>query len=270
MQKDIHFYLTYTIARKVGIAAPDAEKIAWANQYTDELKDAQLHGIQTQAGIFDNWADRQIQLSVIVPFHFIPGDDPAKPWKTTPNSKRANNLIDEAIIQRNAMQLGIALHALQDTFSHQGFSGWREKLNACYNWYYIESKIPNVGHAELLVAPDVAHYVWTDPRNGKRIDNKTRAMSAARETYKHLLQFAKTNAKAMPWTNLSKALRPIFNLTNYGKRITELCKMAGKDKKWDFEKVTKKLLKANKPKFVKAANNHLALAMQSFANLPRT
>ena len=75
MQKDFHFYLTYVLSRKVGISVKDAEKIAWANQYTDDLTEADLHGIQTQSAILGNWADRQIQLSVLVPFHFIPGAD---------------------------------------------------------------------------------------------------------------------------------------------------------------------------------------------------
>ncbi len=178
MQKDVHFYLTYVLAKKLGLAAEDAEKIAWADQYTDDLTESELHEIQTQSAIAGNWADRQVQLSVLVPFHFIPGSDADYPWMTTSNNPRARELVRAA--RDNLLQLGIALHGLQDTFSHQGFSGWQEDLNSCFPWYYVESVLPNVGHAELRVIPDVVNYVWTDPRNGKRIDNKLRTMSAAK------------------------------------------------------------------------------------------
>jgi hypothetical protein len=43
MQKDIHFYLTYALAKKAGIDVEVAEKIAWANQHTDELTKAMLN-----------------------------------------------------------------------------------------------------------------------------------------------------------------------------------------------------------------------------------
>ena len=73
MQKDIHFYLTYLLCVRVGVSRKNAEKIAWANQYTDELTESKVYGIQTQSDEFGNWKDEQIQHSVLVPFHFIPG-----------------------------------------------------------------------------------------------------------------------------------------------------------------------------------------------------
>lgn len=160
MQKDVHFYLTYALARKLKIKNTEAEKIAWADQYTDNLKKPDLYEIQTQCGKLDNWHDPQIQMSVLVPFHFIPGNDAEHPWMTTPNNRRARQLVGAA--QNDPIRLGIALHGLQDTFSHQGFSGWRESRNSCFPWYYIESGLPNVGHAEMRVVPDVVNYVWTD------------------------------------------------------------------------------------------------------------
>ena len=195
---DVHFYLTYALSRKVGISASDAKIIAWANQYTDELTQADLYGIQTQSDVLGNWGDRQVQLSVLVPFHFIPGNDRTHPWKTTRNNNRVRQLVDSALRKKNPFQFGIALHGLQDTFSHEGFSGWREDLNSCYPWYYIQSGLPNVGHAELLVTPDVVNYIWTDPRDGRRIDNKKRTMSATKATYDFLVQFSGTIVTCPP------------------------------------------------------------------------
>ena len=173
-----------------------AKKIAWANYFTDELDDAKDYGIQTQCGLTGSWNDAQIQMSVIIPFHFMPGEDPEWPWKTVANNKRAGLLVKEALESKNPLRLGIALHTLQDTYSHQGFSGWREDRNSCYVWYAPLSAIPNVGHAEMRTAPDVVSEVWTDPRGEKtKVKNSDRAMKAAARTFQVLAQWnGTTNA----------------------------------------------------------------------------
>ena len=266
MQKDVHFYLTYALSRKAGMSAKDAEKIAWANQYTDDLTEADLHGIQTQSAILGNWKDRQVQVSVLVPFHFIPGSDPEHPWMTTRNSSRAQHLVEIAL--PDVFQLGIALHSLQDTFSHEKFSGWQENLNACYPWYYIESAIPNVGHAELRVTPDIVNCIWTDPRDGRRIDNKERTRKAAKATYEFLVKFCRPKTPPTTWRNLQKELKRIFKLESYDQRKHELRKLSG-NKRIRYKNVNKRLVPTHKSDFVHAARNHLAGAMKSFSDLPR-
>jgi len=268
MQKDVHFYLTYALSRKVGIPANDAEKIAWANQYTDDLTEADLHGIQTQSDIIGNWGDRQIQLSVLVPFHFIPGSDTTHPWMTTRNNFRARRLVKLAS-RKNLFQLGIALHGLQDTFSHQRFSGWQEDLNACFAWYYIDSAIPNVGHAELRVIPDVVNYVWTDPRDGRRIDNKKRTMGAAKASYDFLVKFFNPTINPDVWQNLRRELQQIFRLESYDERKKSLCILSG-NREIEYNKVNESLERSHKSDFIQAASNHLAEAMKLFRDLPWT
>jgi hypothetical protein len=265
MQKDVHFYLTYALAMKVGVPAKDAEIIAWADQYTDDLTVADLHGIQTQSDIVGNWADRQVQFSVLVPFHFIPGSDEKHPWMTVRNNWRARRLV--AASSKDLFQLGIALHGLQDTFSHETFSGWQEKLNSCFPWYYIESGLPNVGHAEMRVIPDVVNYVWTDPRNGKRVDNKKRAMSAAKATYDYLTKYFAPNNDPTLWQQLQGKLREFFQLESYDKRVDELCALSGNGQ-IDFKKVNEQFEKKHKADFIQAARNHLALTMRLFRDLP--
>jgi len=266
MQKDVHFYLTYALATNIGICSNEAEKIAWANQYTDDLTEADLHGIQTQSAVLGNWEDRQIQLSVLVPFHFIPGSDTDHPWMTTRNNSRTKKFVEIAL-KNNLLQLGIALHGLQDTFSHEGFSGWREDLNSCYPWYYIKSAIPNVGHAEMRVIPDVVNYVWTDPRNGRLIDNKKRTMAAAKATFNYLVKYYDHDIKPLLWNNLQKKLKLIFKMNSYDKRIDELSALSGNNK-IDYNKVNEKLEKKLKSEFIFAARDHLAEAMKLFSDLP--
>lgn len=220
MQKDFHFYLTYALARKVGINAKTAEIIAWADQYTDDLTKPDIHEIQTQSAILGNWKDKQIQLSVLVPFHFIPGDSEHF-WMVTRNCSRARALVK---IASNPFELGIALHVLQDTFSHENFSGWEERLNACQWFWYISNPTPNIGHADMGVTPDVINYIWTDPRSGKVIDNKKRALAAAKVTYQFLCDFCGSKSPEK-WGNIAPRLREIFKLTSYEQRKDELCKL---------------------------------------------
>ena len=268
MQKDIHFYVTYALAVKAGLTRPRATKIAWADYRTDEVTQAACYGIQTQLRIdplFGNWKDRQVQLSVLIPFHFIPGEDPKHRWKTTANSKNASLLV--AAAKKHLLQTGIALHVLQDTFSHQGFSGWQEPLNSCYPWYYPVSALPNIGHAEMRAAPDIACHVWTDPRTNQVVDNSIRAMAAAEATYAHLTSLVAPNVTPTPWDKIEPGLREIFHCADYDKRKDQLRKLAASPT-IRYSTVDKKATKKQKCAFAQAARAHLAAAMAILRPLP--
>ncbi|UCG58056.1 MAG: hypothetical protein JSU70_00845 [Phycisphaerales bacterium] len=271
MQKDFHFYVTYALARKAGCSAPDATTIAWANEYTDRQTKEDIYEVQTQCPKIDRWDDPQIQFTVLVPFHFIPGDDEKWPWKTTRNSPRAQMLTRAAEESQDLYRLGIMLHALQDTFSHEGFSGWREDKNSCYPWYYLKSLIPNVGHAEMLALPDMVDRVWRDPRTNKTVNNRIRALAAAKATFKSLVRARGNNANTTMPPSLERQLRRIFNLQNYDARKRELRKLSG-NPKIDYAKTDKRIGKDKKKKaaFVRAASAHLSAAVRTFEGLPRT
>jgi len=245
MQKDFHFYVTYFLARKAGI--PDARKIAWSNQYTDDLTAADLHGLQTQCKPLGNWSDKQIQISVLVPFHFIPG----KEWVVTPNNSLARSCVEQA---ETPFGLGIALHALQDTFSHQGWTGFEEERNACDKFWYptLERLIPNIGHADMRATPDVIDRIWTDPRTGKLIVNKERALECAKVTYSFLRE-----EKSPSWLKVMKELIPVFSLKKYDDRKDALRKLAGGPR---YSKLTYE--KNYKNDFISAARKHLARVME--------
>lgn len=241
MQKDIHFYLTFALAVKAGQA--DALTIAWADQYTDDLTKAQISGIQTQSAVLGNWSDRQIQNTVLVPFHFIPGSD----RMVVENNTLAQLLVEKA---GNPFELGIALHALQDTFSHQGFSGWDEPANSCFAWWYIQSITPNIGHAEMGAVPDMADMVWTDPRSGEFIDNKERALRCALKTY--------TALGGQNWPPVAKRLEGIFKLP-YDERKKEFQLLAGESVRYLHPSYSK--LKFER-EFIAAARKHLGRFMK--------
>lgn len=266
MQKDIHFYTTYALAIKCGLPAPVAAQIAWADQYTDEMTETDLYGIQTQSAMLGNWADRQIQLSVLLPFHFVPGDDGDRPWMVTADSVRVRQLVSAAIVNKCPFQLGIALHALQDSFSHQNFSGWQEKANACWPWYYLSSGLPNVGHAELGPVPDIVSSVWTDPRTNERIDNKKRALQAAWSTYQSLLRY-KYNTVVKQGDiplELSAAFVEIFNTPSYDERKERMQELLTDEQRVRYSRIKSGYVDEFGDKFITAASQHLAAAVGTF------
>lgn len=265
VQKDVHFYLTYALGMRMGIQAQEIELIAWADQYTDELTQPEPHGLQTQTSTLGNWAERQIQATVIMPFHFIPGDDPLRPWMTTPGSSKAKSLLKAA--EGEPLGLGIALHAYQDTFSHQGFSGWEEPLNQCFPWYSPEAALPNVGHAELRAIPDVVNYVWTDPRSGVKVDNKERAMQAAKGTWDCLSSIYAPQMGSSQWASLKPALKEIFGKESYDERVDALCRLSG-NPQVHYREVCTRMISLYQGRFANAAALHLSRVLDLCRDLP--
>lgn len=276
MQKDVHFCLTYILARRAGIKPPEAQQIAWADQYTDDLTEADLYGIQTQCEKIGNWGDRQIQLSVLIPFHFIPGGSHSSdwPWEVTENSARVQTLVKAALSRDDDLRpfsVGIALHALQDTFSHQGFSGWEEDKNSCYPWYYLKSALPNVGHTEMLVVPDIVDRTWVDPRSGTKIDNRKRAFGAAHATFLVLAEYAGVERPTTEWrknTELKQQLRRIFRGTDYDERKSALLALVD-TAPVRYSKISKRLGTKHEVAFMRAATEHLSEAIRACADLTR-
>lgn len=270
MQKDMHFYMTYAVARRVGVEADKACKLAWADQFTDDLTQAASYGIQTQTKVdlSGNWADGQIQLTVLVPFHFVPGEDHHAPWTTTPNCRIAGDLIDAASTSGNTLRFGIALHALQDTFSHAGFSGWREKANSCYEKSHPLSIVHNIGHAEMGTIPDEVHRVWIDPRSGDEIDNRKRAMACARATFDAIVCHLQPDVDPGQWCDLQSDLQPIFEMSSMGDRKDSLRSLAGVPE-LRYRDVTRDFSSLYDTDFPRAATDHLSLFLTYLNRLPR-
>jgi hypothetical protein len=267
MQKDVHFNLTYSLARRAGISKINAKKIAWANQFTDELTDADPFEVQTQVETSGDWYDMKTQYGVLIPFHFIPGDDVQNwQWMTTENNTRSREFVNDAISDKDAFQFGIALHSFQDTFSHQGFSGWREDRNSCYEWYHMSSVAPNVGHAEMRCIPDEVDKIWKDPRTDKKIDNKKRVLRAARETYYFLLKWQNVSNMREEWMRIKPEIQSAVTNKNYDKRKQQFNAISGDNIR--YSKITNNMENKYRSDFISSATKHLALAIKSFETLP--
>lgn len=277
-QQDFHFGVTYYLAHKLGYSSEQCRKIAWANWHTDCQTEADIYGLQTQVKLLGgNWNDSQVQATVIVVFHFL-----SSRGAVVANSELVQKVIQSAIESKNLFRLGIVLHVCQDSFFHQGFSGWNEPLNAC--WPKLSFKrsllsnikslfgrpLPNIGHAEMGTIPDEIDKVWIDPRSGAKIDNRERAMEAAKATFKVLQSWQWRygtfgNCCAMSaYRDIKVRLNSIIYTKDYNERKLRLRRLDGNPPPPPrYSEITKKMERRYGDDFTDAARQHLAVVLEN-------
>lgn len=146
MQKDMHYFGTYAMARAAGIAPKVCQIIATAAEFVDDNGDhetiefpdgGRLDFIPTAHHTTDikniNHHDQRL---IWVPFHFIPGNE----GRTISERLlcRKDSAIAREMVEHNLSLaqkpfglylVGITAHVYADTFSHYGFSGVSSRLN---------------------------------------------------------------------------------------------------------------------------------------------
>lgn len=163
-QKDVHFGATLAVAKEAGISKDTARLIAWSNYQTDCTWLTTNH-LFSKAGRY---------------YHFLPGDGDDR-LVTTENCTIAKELIKQA---ETPIQLGIALHSFQDTFSHRNFSGTYSRKNNTQPWAQFW---PHYGHCAVFKSPDIANATWFDGRLADSyVSNIPRFTRALAETYRAL------------------------------------------------------------------------------------
>lgn len=277
MQKDFHYYLIFALAKDAGYADKQCETIAYASQYVDDCNEHQQieykekHGskeekkytdfdnhvhvnrqifrsIITQTASLKTFTD-ELQSYVLIPFHFIPGDDKrgdarkdgkVNRYSTIPANRSviAQKILDEALGSDDLYRIGIALHAVVDTWSHQNFSGMHDDWNSVYPWYSPYSIAPNIGHAEVSQQPDTISDEWTDKRKKKnrKIRNRKRALEAAKFVYQKLLKHIEPKAdETARWAALEAHYKDLIygpmgkrNEYDYDERIRAIKKYCNK------------------------------------------
>lgn len=282
MKKDFHYYLVYALLNDNGFNKNEAAKIAYASQYVDDCNEQQsfdnvlfkneiqwgdqlLHGIITQTMSIET-LNTQNQYYVLIPFHFIPGNNPAKMFDGKSNryatmpathSVIADEIFDDALKTNNPYRIGITLHAIADTFSHQNFLGLEDDWNSVYPWYSPYSIVPNIGHAEVGDSPDLISDDWTDKRYAKKnqkINNANRTREAVEYIFKKLYAYKKPNNNVeQSWEQLKPEYeRFILGPENkrddfdYDDRIKEIMKYLNLNKKYDRSAWLKSALTYNK------------------------
>lgn len=257
MQKDVHYNLTSYIAKYVGFTDEQALEIAWANQFTDNCTDESKYSIRTQCdALSGKWWSREVQQFVIVPFHFLPGDDKNNKWIVTENSTLSRNLLQSALEQKDIIAFGMALHSMQDTYSHQSFTGWQDSTNAKHAWDLTELLIPRVGHAEYRIDPDILNQVWM--RNGVCIDNKERVRDAAVRTFAWMMEFLEKVILPQDLDKFLESLQLFWNIANYDTRKQWLMDKAGLTKDYGTYTPTNEQL----AKFASAARRQVGKVME--------
>jgi hypothetical protein len=204
MDIEFHYYITYLIATKAGIAPEDARTLAYSSQYVDDN-----NWLYTICRGYDSEYKNEIsqtmdimkpdveQLDIYPLLHFIPGipdsptatrvDGKTHALNATPNSPNANTLIDLAIASNDFYHIGITAHSYVDTWAHQNFVGCDDDFNGCDG--ILEKGIPNIGHADAMHKPDLITLVWDDNRlipEIRRRDNKQLFLDAARHLFRKL------------------------------------------------------------------------------------
>ncbi|MDR3358563.1 MAG: hypothetical protein LBN96_06905 [Desulfovibrio sp.] len=187
MQKDMHYYGTYAMAKAAGIPQRDAETIAYAAQFTDDSTrynskihrdHGLLYGIATAHSpartLIDNFSDKlhgdtdEEQRRVWVPFHFLPGgagESFEEKILCVKDSPIAKDMLEYnlkiGIDKRYCLELiGITAHVYMDTFSHYGFSGLTSKFNEIKrsSWKSYDSTYENlVGGVAQFAGENLGH-----------------------------------------------------------------------------------------------------------------
>ena len=167
MQKDIHYYGTYAIARVAGLKPEDAQVIAYSAQFVDDsnMDDSFMHedggllyGVATAHHPIKQVPKQYIsyrlnkivnkiishknianltQRRIWIPFHFYPGNEGSSLSEKLicrKNSLIVNEMFDNHIKHTKEFPyilqlIGIASHIYMDTFSHYGFSGVSSRNN---------------------------------------------------------------------------------------------------------------------------------------------
>ena len=149
MHIDMHYYGTFALARLAGIKRADALVAATAAQFVDDSADARR--IPVGDGLFqaevttrhlrplslDELNDPADQISVWVPFHFLPGGE--GDGLTQKLVCRMDGKIARQMVARYAEKapgelfgrelMGVCAHVYADTFAHYGFSGVSSRRN---------------------------------------------------------------------------------------------------------------------------------------------
>jgi RHS repeat-associated protein len=189
-EEDFHFYAVYYLGLAAGLESKDAFNVAYASQYMDDNPESVApYSLSTS--------------DITLRFHFV--SDPNRKGvteKTRDDVTEANAVVQKyvgnAIATGDAMNVGIEIHALADSFSHAGFKGY---------WHHSNKRTgsirPNVGHADSNFGGHGVDLPFND------ID---KAVRAAKSIYDRLADFAKVKGKGprVKFSDIEAKLRDLF------------------------------------------------------------
>ena len=177
MQKDMHFFGIFALARAAGMRIGAAKTVANASEYVDDaIWDKDFYQDKGQCILTEMTAhktldlknaDSEDQRKVWLPFHFLPGGE----GNTVTDRLvcRMNSRIAKAMVKTNTAiaaeapyglyLLGITAHVYADTFAHYGFLGANDECNAIKTGS-IELKVND--HGVLDYIENKAKSFWNE------------------------------------------------------------------------------------------------------------
>jgi hypothetical protein len=248
MLKDFHYFATALIARCAGFSAQDALTIAYASQYVNDATEGspmRIHPDTTirfepvRTALFDGPTTWSEQKQTVIPFHFLP------PLPFTPPGFGFTYLVDdgspfsrlvlddachEEDVTRRLCRIGIALHAMADTWAHQGFSGRKNVENQIENieiftgkvWEEHETRQSfHLGHYQAGEIMDTSHLTWrcVKTANGEIVerDNTEVFLIAARHLYEALRSIYKPSDQTSPqWEEVELEVKRLLAIQGNG------------------------------------------------------
>ncbi len=210
MDIEIHYYVTFLLAKQLGLDTPTSYKIAYSSQYIDDntsyylirdLKNNQTYrNIITQS--YNLLLSNDVLESIYLAFHFIPEldnnlssnsncssrvDNNYNKFNTIAGGSLARAMLRYALYSKNPYWIGIASHAFIDSWAHQNFTGTNDTFNSISPGvsYYEQNQlftISKIGHMDALGYPDLVGKQWYDHRlRNCKINNNNRFKLAIEE-----------------------------------------------------------------------------------------
>lgn len=145
MDLDLHYHALYALARCSGLARDPAVRMAAAAQFVDDFSAPRwlhLDGVSTciyPTAIATDAAEGRLleHIFIEIPFHFLPGGQGETLYErlmARPGGYGLTAMLEHCFACRNPHYtpelMGIAAHALMDSYAHAGFSGLPAPGNA--------------------------------------------------------------------------------------------------------------------------------------------
>lgn len=228
MDKEFHYYITGILAWKAGFSEEESSIIAYSSQLVDD--NSNIFTIESYSNYISQTKNilkpRKTLMRIYSTFHFIPGDPMAESARrkdgkmhllnTTPNSKLSQEVMYKAFNSSEGLRLyriGIASHTYADTWAHQNFVGFNDSFNG-----FALNPIPNIGHSDAILDPDVVCKDWTDERLlYEVVSNNDRFILAAKHLFYKYVNYLESDAE---WKPIKRILLAIMGIANKRKRMS--------------------------------------------------
>lgn len=281
MQVDMHYCGTAVLARAAGFGEQDALDIGHAAQYVDDAQDGRdivvggrpFSPLSTanDLGRYLRSKEPDVWRKVYLPFHFLPPgrvSTPGDAFLTQPGGFLVDELLKDLRLEADSdrvyrlCRLGVALHAVADTWSHQGFSGrWHpendvidleplgvpESLQqalqqAARDWLgmiNVATPMP-VAHFQAGFLPDYPFLEWRavfagdgGPGRQMHLRNQEQYLEACRFIYQRLLDWPQDQpTQVTPWERIEPGIKRC--LAHGGPNRQERCDKWREEFSWLF------------------------------------